>query len=863
MKHRKVLFVLAAGALAAPLLAINGAAPVKAEGETTTYLEKTFTTDGIADAKAASNIEVQAAGGEFAGVKPTDGAQVSYITYEVKTSDASKTFATMSLSLNEGRFAYYSGDFGVNFDVYVSDSETLPSTKAYTVAATSSPLNTLTVNLDEAVSAFNAPTLYVSFGFSPKNPGCGYDSTWTIFNKLAITGTEVAPTPSDVIKHTVSDNWRQGDGTGSLPGDSSTYKANRIYNIGGVGNATHGAIVGTWGGSLSVSKGENGWVEYKLGADDEILQSASFTFVAKFNNMSNDDIHSGDRLFVKASATGEDADFENHIIAKYCHFDEEGWINAGNSDEYTQTIDLSDFISGLGKTKYIYVRFQMMHYIALSNVELNLWGTKMFETSASYTSKKGYFIDYDLDGGALPEGAQSAFLASDETYTLPTPTKENHDFKGWVDESGNPVTSFDPSAKKNLSVKATWEIQNNSHTVTYVGADGVDNPNPASYKDNDSVITLTDLSKEGYDFLGFYSAAEGGEKVTSIDPSGKPGDLTLYARWAEKEFAITYDLSEGVTLTAEGKEALPEKVKYSETLTLKASAAEGKGIAKLTVDGKIFDPSQDIVIKGSDLKAHTISATAFDKYSTSTKVDEDYTALESHDFTWGGKAYDFANIAIKHDGNEGAGLSKVKEAEGVETFISFKFASSEGKEITKVKLTGLARIFDYYGKDAKFVAYTSSDNSTWKALKEYSPTSLTDGTETVSLDYAKNLSEGVSTLYVKIVWDCTSGGNDWVVLKKLGIEVTETAIVVPDTSSEETSSEAPTPAPSSSEAAASTSEAPTPASSTTPTPSSSEKGSEGEKKSGCGGEIIGVGVAALASLSIASLIALKRRKDDK
>ena len=62
MKHRKVLFVLAAGALAAPLLAINGAAPVKAEGETTTYLEKTFTTDGIADAKASSNIEVQAAG---------------------------------------------------------------------------------------------------------------------------------------------------------------------------------------------------------------------------------------------------------------------------------------------------------------------------------------------------------------------------------------------------------------------------------------------------------------------------------------------------------------------------------------------------------------------------------------------------------------------------------------------------------------------------------------------------------------------------------------------------------------------------------------------------------------------------------
>ena len=848
MKNRKVLFVLAAGALVAPLLAFTGATALKAEDGTITYLERTFTTDGIADAKTAVNMNVLEKGGEFAGIFPADRGAVSYLTYEIKTRDTSNSFESMTFALDTGRFAYYAGDFGNNFDVYLNDTSDALGDKVYTVAGTSTAQTSFNINLDEKVAVLNTSTVYLSFGFSPKNAGCGYDATWTMFDHVKITGTEKGADATDIISHKVSDNWRNGT---SQP-NSNTYNANRINNLGGDGNATHGAIVGTWGGTLSVEANESGWVEYKLGSEDEILQSASFKFVAKFNNMGNGDIHTGDRLFVKASSTGEDVDFENHVIAKYRHGDEEGWIDAGNSDEYTQTVDLTSFIESLGKTKYIYVRFQMMHYLALSNIELDAWGTKMFETSASYTAKKGYFINYDLDGGTLPDGSQSAFYESDGVYTLPTPTKDDYDFKGWKDGEGNIVTTFDPSGKTNLSVEATWEIKNSAHSITYVGADGLANPNPVSYKDNDGTITLIDLNKEGYDFLGFYDAETGGNKVTSIDPDSKPGDLTLYARWVEKEFDVAYDLAEGVSLTASGLSALPSKVKYTETLTLKASVAEGKGIAKLTVDGVAVDPSQDIVVKGSDLKAHSIQATVYSKYNVVTKVDENYGSLGSYDYSFGAKAYDSNNIAIKHDSDANAGLCKAKEGE--DAFITYKFAASEGKEITKIKVSGLARIFDVDGaKSPKFIAYTSSDNSSWKALKEYSPTKVDDGNEAVSLDFTKALSSAMETLYIKIAWDCTSGGNDWVVLKKLGIEITESAKEVPPTSSEETSS-SETPAPSTSE---------TPVTPDSGSASESKGGDSSGTKNGCGGEIVGTAVVALGALAGVTVLVLKRKKDDK
>ena len=67
--------------------------------------------------------------------------------------------------------------------------------------------------------------------------------------------------------------------------------------------------------------------------------------------------------------------------------------------------------------------------------------------------------------------------------------------------------------------------------------------------------------------------------------------------------------------------------------------------------------------------------------------------------------------------------------------MTYKFVAGENKTFDKVKIGGLARIFDFNGNPANFTVLVSTDNSDWTPFKEYSPLNLQDGGEKVSLGY--------------------------------------------------------------------------------------------------------------------------------
>ncbi len=73
--------------------------------------------------------------------------------------------------------------------------------------------------------------------------------------------------------------------------------------------------------------------------------------------------------------------------------------------------------------------------------------------------------------------------------------------------------------------------------------DGGDNDsaNPAKYTYDVGVASFEDATKDGYHFLGWYDAAEGGNLITNIS-STATGTKDLYAHW---DYTITYDLDGG------------------------------------------------------------------------------------------------------------------------------------------------------------------------------------------------------------------------------------------------------------------------------------------------------------------------------
>lgn len=143
-----------------------------------------------------------------------------------------------------------------------------------------------------------------------------------------------------------------------------------------------------------------------------------------------------------------------------------------------------------------------------------------------------YNITYNLDGGTLPSGQTNP-----ATYTYGVGVtsfapleKTGHDFVGWFDAAtaGNQVTSISTTDinDKTLYARFTPKVFN----ITYELDGGVGNMNPATYTYGIGVQSFTAVTKVGYTFAGWYSAASGGSAVTSISTTSLD-DKTLYARW--------------------------------------------------------------------------------------------------------------------------------------------------------------------------------------------------------------------------------------------------------------------------------------------------------------------------------------------
>ncbi len=128
----------------------------------------------------------------------------------------------------------------------------------------------------------------------------------------------------------------------------------------------------------------------------------------------------------------------------------------------------------------------------------------------------------------------------DSAYgSLPVPTRYGYEFKGWVDENGNAVSSastVDFTETKHLY--STWEI--GTYTITFDTAGGsAVNPVTGSY--GTAVTAPAAPSKTGYTFIGW-------DKTV---PDTIPGEnITITAKWKINQYTVTFDSNGGTAVDA-------------------------------------------------------------------------------------------------------------------------------------------------------------------------------------------------------------------------------------------------------------------------------------------------------------------------
>ena len=219
--------------------------------------------------------------------------------------------------------------------------------------------------------------------------------------------------------------------------------------------------------------------------------------------------------------------------------------------------------------------------------------------SGSFSTSIKYTVTYDANGGNCGQTTGYATSVA-AAVTLPTPTKSGYIFAGWYTAAsggtrvGGAGDSYTPSA--NITLYAQWGKPCN---VTYDANGG--SCGTASDKYTGTALTLPTPTRDGYWFVGWYDAAEGGNKVGDAGATYNPsGEITLYAHWQEKvEYTVTYNANGGSCGTASATYqgtalTLPTPTRTGYTFNGWYTAASGG--TKIGNAGASYTPSANITL---------------------------------------------------------------------------------------------------------------------------------------------------------------------------------------------------------------------------------------------------------------------------
>ena len=160
-----------------------------------------------------------------------------------------------------------------------------------------------------------------------------------------------------------------------------------------------------------------------------------------------------------------------------------------------------------------------------------------------YYTRNTYSIDYYYNGSNINTISRIPFEqninSSTYNYTPERPSGIDDDYTwgGWYTDAGLTVPyTFDTMPSHNLVLYAKWVAPTFNVTFDLNGGDGVA-PTTQEVKKYKTATSVADPSRQYYNFDGWYTAKEGGERYDWSQPV--TSDTTLYAHWSLKPLTYT------------------------------------------------------------------------------------------------------------------------------------------------------------------------------------------------------------------------------------------------------------------------------------------------------------------------------------
>ena len=236
-----------------------------------------------------------------------------------------------------------------------------------------------------------------------------------------------------------------------------------------------------------------------------------------------------------------------------------------------------------------------------------------------------YTISYDLGGGtanSLPNTYNT-----EESVSIPNPTKEGYTFLGWtgLDLSTATIDYVLPQGSTgNKTYTATWKA--NDYKI-YLNANGGAVSKTEIDVTFDSAFVLPEPTFNGYDFKGWFDAnstkfVSGTYKTAS--------NLYLIASWDAHDYSITYNLGGG---TNDPRNPATYTIEDSD-ITLKDPSRKGYTFTGWTTSA-ISTPTKDLkIIKGSTGNLTFTANWSANEYAVTVDLNGGECDTTSYTFTF-------------------------------------------------------------------------------------------------------------------------------------------------------------------------------------------------------------------------------------
>lgn len=286
-----------------------------------------------------------------------------------------------------------------------------------------------------------------------------------------------------------------------------------------------------------------------------------------------------------------------------------------------------------------------------------------------------YQITFDPLGGVASFTTKQVTAGS--TYgLLPFCSKTGYDFGGWYDglgETADQITSgYTVLITDDQTLYAKWTAS--SYAITYDLYGGTNHAgNPANYTILDTPITLSNPTRTGHTFLGWFNDSGFSQATTGIT-TGTTGAKKFYAKWVASTFTVTYDSDGG------NESPVERKVMYGKAYTYNPDTSTHQDLPSATKDGHSFlgwrgadDLGEEIKITGNSIVEIAANHTLYAKHMGQTAsggyvyYDKGYASdgwryleagpatMETY-FTWGPTGTDYGiNLTNQADFELGAG----------------------------------------------------------------------------------------------------------------------------------------------------------------------------------------------------------------